>query len=92
VQDALVTAQSLRGQINEQARREAEMSVREAEMEAARIMADAERRLEERKGALDELERKRARFLKAMRRLLERELDMVSVEEGARRSTTRPSI
>ena len=82
VQDALVTAQSLRGQISEQARREADISRREAEMEATRIMADAERRLEERKGALDELERKRTRFLKAMRRLLERELDMVSVEEG----------
>jgi cell division initiation protein len=82
VQDALVTAQSLRDQINEQARREAEMSRREAEVEARRMLADAERSVEERLGALGELERKRERFLKAMRRLLERELDMVAVEEG----------
>jgi DivIVA domain-containing protein len=93
VQDALVTAQSLRDQINEQARREAEMVTdqarreveiarREAEVEAGKILADAGRQLEERRSALDELERKRARFLKALRRLLERELDMVVVEEG----------
>ena len=93
VQDALVTAQSLRDQINEQARREAEMVTdqarrevdiarREAEVEANKILAEAERALEERRSALDDLERKRARFLKALRRLLERELDMVVVEEG----------
>jgi cell division initiation protein len=93
VQDALVTAQSLRDQINdqarreaetlnEQARREAEIARREAEVEAGRIIADAERAVEERHTVLDELERKRARFLRALRRLLERELDMVAVEEG----------
>jgi DivIVA domain-containing protein len=104
VQDALVTAQSLRDQINDQARREAdmvgaqsrreaemiaeqtrreaEMARREAEAEARRIVADAERQLEERKGALEEVERKRTRFLTTYRRLLERELDMVVVEEG----------
>jgi cell division initiation protein len=82
VQDALVSAQSLRDQINEQSRREAELARREAEVEAGRIVADAERAVEERRGALEELERKRTRFLKAMRRLLERELDSISVEEG----------
>ena len=93
VQDALVTAQSLRDQINEQARREAEVindqarreseiARRESEVEAEKILADAERAVEERRSALEELERKRARFLRALRRLLERELDMVAVEEG----------
>jgi cell division initiation protein len=93
VQDALVTAQSLRDQINEQARREAdvineqarresEIARRESEVEADKILADAERAVEERRSALEDLERKRARFLRALRRLLERELDMVAVEEG----------
>ena len=82
VQDALVTAQSLREQIGEQSRREADIARREAEVEAVRMLADAERQVEERRGALDELERKRTRFLKSLRRLLERELDMVAVEEG----------
>ncbi|MSR35901.1 MAG: DivIVA domain-containing protein [Gemmatimonadetes bacterium] len=82
VQDALVTAQTLRDEIKEQARREAELVRREAEGEARRIVAEAERQLAERRTALDELERKRERFLMALRRLLERELDVVSVEEG----------
>jgi DivIVA domain-containing protein len=82
VQDALVTAQSLRDQISDQSRREAEIARREAEIEARGIVAEAERHVEDRQKLLDELERKRTRFLKALRRLLERELDMVTVEEG----------
>lgn len=82
VQDALVTAQSLREQIKEQAGREADIARREAEIEARRLLADAVRQVEDRREALEELERKRERFLRALRRLLERELDMVSVEEG----------
>ncbi len=82
VQDALVTAQTMREEVREQTRREAEIVRREAELEAHRIIADAERAVEERRSALEELERQRHRFLKALRRLLERELDVVSVEEG----------
>ena len=82
VQEALVTAQSLRDQIKEQAGREADLALREAGVEARRMVAEAERAVEERRVVLDELERKRARFLKALRLLLERELDRVAVEEG----------
>ena len=82
VQDALVTAQSLRDEIKEQARREADLIRREAEAEAHRLIDDAVRQVEARRGALAELERNRERFLMALRRLLERELDIVSVEEG----------
>ena len=82
VQEALVTAQSLRDEIQDQARREAELFKREAEAHAERVLADTERRVEERRAVLDELERKRARFLKSLRSLLERELDLVVVEEG----------
>lgn len=90
VQDALVTAQSLRDEIREQARREGEMIRREAEVEAHHLIEDAERQVEERRVALHELERKRERFLMALRRLLERELDLVAVEEGRSPLDERP--
>ena len=82
VQEALVTAQSLRDEIQDQARREAELFKREAKAHAERVLADAERGVEERRAVLDDLERKRARFLKSLRLLLERELDLIVVEEG----------
>jgi cell division initiation protein len=82
VQEALVTAQSLREDMREQSRREADLARREAELEAKRMLADAELRIEERRTALEELERKRTRFLRGFRALLERELDVVVVEEG----------
>ena len=92
VQEALVTAQELRADIHTQAQREADLLVRESETEARRLSAeaeanvrnllrDAERRLELGRDALEEMERRRIRFLKAFRQLLERELDGVEVEE-----------
>lgn len=93
VHEALVTAQELREEIRGQAQREAEQirrdaerdalhREREAEARARDIVADAERQLKERQGALEEMERRRARFLTAFRQLLQRELDVVAVEEG----------
>lgn len=82
VQEALVSAQTLRDDIREQARREADLIKREADAQAQRVVGDAERLVVERRTVLDELERKRARFLKAFRQLLERELDLIVVEEG----------
>lgn len=82
VQEALVTAQELRDEMRRQARREADIVRREAEAEADRVVAEAERRLAERRDALEKLEGMRNRFLKSFRRLLERQLDGVEVEEG----------
>ncbi len=82
VQEALVTAQAVREDMREQSRREADLALREAEVEAGKLITDADRVLEERRGALEEIERKRVRFLRAFRALLERELDVVVVEEG----------
>ena len=92
VQEALVTAQELRADIRSQAQREADHLVRESETEARRLAAeaeanvrnllrDAERRLALGRDALEEMERRRTRFLKAFRQLLERELDVVDVED-----------
>ena len=82
VQEALVTAQAVREDMREQSRREAGLALREAEVEAGKVISDADRVLEERRVALEEVERKRVRFLRAFRALLERELDVVVVEEG----------
>lgn len=92
VQEALVTAQELRADIHTQAQREADLLVRESETEARRIateaeakvrnlLRDTERRLELGRDALEEMERRRTRFLKAFRQLLERQLDVVDVED-----------
>jgi cell division initiation protein len=103
VQEALVSAQSLREQVREQTEREAELRVREAEQaaserieaaerEATRIRSEAEREadrirsesasaLDRARRNLDDLSRSRARFLRAYRSLLEKELDLVAAEE-----------
>ncbi len=92
IQEALVTAQELRADIHSQAQREADHLVKESETEARRLAAeaeanvrnlirDAERRLELGRDALEEMERRRTRVLKAFRQLLERELDVVDVED-----------
>jgi cell division initiation protein len=91
VQAALVTAQELRADIRTQAQREAENIVKAAETEGRRLIAEAEaaartklrgseRRMDQLSDQIQELERRRARFLKDFRQLLERELDVVDVE------------
>lgn len=81
VQEALVTAQELRSDIRTQAQKEADLIVSEARAEARQKLADAERKVEAIQDGLLELERRRGRFLKAFRQLLERELEVVEVEE-----------
>ena len=93
VQNALVTAQELRADIQAQSQREADHILKEAEIEARRVLAEAdqevrdrlrgiERRLDQGQNELTDLERRRARFLQEFRGLLERELGVVQVEEG----------
>ncbi len=92
VQDALVTAQELRADMKAQSQREAEHIVKEAETEGRRLIAEAEAQVRARLRAIErrvdggndvviELERRRARFLTEFRQLLERELEVVTVEE-----------
>jgi DivIVA domain-containing protein len=93
VQEALVTAQELRTEMRKLAQQQADMVLADAQAEARRQLAeaqaeirtrfrDAERRLAAAQDALDELERRRIRFLKSYRQLLEREMDVVEVEVG----------
>ena len=82
IQDALVTAQELRQDVKKQASREAKLLEREAQGRVDLMIGESEKLLAEHRGTLQELERKRERFLKAFRTLLERELDTVEVEFG----------
>ena len=82
IQDALVTAQELRQDVKKQAHREANLLEREAQGKIDLMIGESEKLLSEHRAALQELERKRERFLKAFRSLLERELDTVEVEFG----------
>ncbi len=101
IQDALVTAQELRSDIQSQAQRGAEVVLAEAQTEARRLINEAEaevrsmlrdtqRKMDEAGDALEEMERRRTRFLKGFRQLLEREMDVVEVEEEREPLENRP--
>jgi DivIVA domain-containing protein len=101
VQNALVTAQELRADIREQARRDADQVLKQAETEARRLIAEAEaevrtrlrsaeRQADQALATIGELERRRLRFLKTFRQLLEREMDVIEVEEGRTSLEERP--
>ena len=81
VQEALVTAQKLREDVQVQAEREATLLREEAEAVCRRRLEAVDRAIEDRRRSLEEIERRRLRFLKAFRRLLQRELAAVDVEE-----------
>jgi|GEM_PF-270533 len=83
VRNALVTAQELRKEIEEQAHREAELIRREARGDADRIIVEAERTVQDLRRELLDLNRTRDRYLRAFRTMLERQLDAVQVEEEA---------
>jgi cell division initiation protein len=85
VQNALVTAQELRKDIEDQAQREAELIRREARMEAEGIRAEAAAAADQLRRELLELNRTRERFLRSVRTMLERQLEALEVEEGAPR-------
>jgi cell division initiation protein len=85
VQQALVTAQELRKEIEDQAQREAELIRREARMETEGIRAEAAAAAQDLRRELLDLNRTRERFLRSVRTMLERQLEALEVEEGAPR-------
>ena len=82
VQEALVVAQQLRVDLKAQAEREADLQKREAEAELARRMAEGTDRLEAMQRTLEGLDKRRRRFLRAFRTLLQRELEALEAEEA----------
>ncbi len=81
VQEALVTATELSRDVTGQAQREADLLRREAESEVERLLVEAEGRLDQVRLSVAELDRRRRRYLKTYRTLLEQELDVVAAEE-----------
>jgi cell division septum initiation protein DivIVA len=80
--DALVSAQQLRGEVREQAEREAQLIIREAQAERERIIEGAKadvRRMEE---VLDNLDRSRRTYLAQMRTLIARQLSEVEASDS----------
>lgn len=81
VQEALVTATAMSQDVTGQAQREADLLRREAESEVERLLVEAEGRLDQLKISITELDRRRRRYLRMYRNLLEQELDVVDSEE-----------
>lgn len=83
INEALVSAQQLRGDIREQADKEGQLIIREAKAEAERIVEEARaevRRMEEQLTALD---RARRTYLAQLRVTLERQLgELVAAEQS----------
>jgi DivIVA domain-containing protein len=75
--DALVSAQQLRGDIKEQAKKEAQLILREAEMEADRIVDAARAEARSVTGDIDSLERSRRAYLAQLKSLTERQLSEI---------------
>lgn len=72
--DALVSAQQLRGDLKDQAEREAQLTVREAQAEAQKIVEAARGEVRRMQSELDALDRSRRSYLAQMRTILSRQL------------------
>lgn len=81
--EALVSAQQLRGEIRQQAEREAQLVLREAHAEADRIVASVQGDLRRAEEELQQLWRSRKAFLAQMRTLVERQATELAAAEGA---------
>ena len=83
INDALISAQQLRGEIHEQAEREGQLVLREARAEGDRMIEEARaevRRLEEQ---LNAMERTRRGYIAQIRVLVERQLAELNAAESA---------
>jgi DivIVA domain-containing protein len=72
--DALVSAQQLRGELKDQAEREAQLTIREAQAEAEKIVETARGEVRRMQSELDALDRSRRSYLAQMRTILSRQL------------------
>lgn len=81
INEALVSAQQLRGDIREQADKEAELILREARAEAARIVEDARGEIRRIQDGVAGLEHSRRAYLAQLRNLVERHLAEIAAAE-----------
>ncbi len=82
--DALITAQQLRGEVRDQAEREAQLLIKEAQAESERIVETAKSEVRRMEQELDSLDRSRRTYLAQMRALLARQLSEVEASESGR--------
>jgi DivIVA domain-containing protein len=80
--DALVSAQQLRGEVREQAEREAQLILREAQAEGERIIEGAKADVRRIEVVLDNLDRSRRTYLAQMRTLIARQLSEVEASDS----------
>jgi DivIVA domain-containing protein len=81
--DALVSAQQLRGEIREQSEREAQLIIREARSEADRSLESGRSQIRHIQVHIAELERARRNYLSQLRMMAERQLADIMAAESA---------
>jgi DivIVA domain-containing protein len=80
--DALVSAQQLRGEIREQSEREAQLILREARGESERFLEGSRNEIRHLHAHIAELERARRNYLAQLRVMVERQLaDLIAAEQ-----------
>lgn len=80
--DALVSAQQLRGELKEQAEKEAQLVIREAEQEGEKLREQARADVRRMQEELDSLDRSRRTYLAQMRTLIARQLSEVEANDA----------
>ena len=89
--DALVSAQQLRGEIREQSEREAQLILREARGEADRIVEGSRGEIRHLQAHIVELERARRAYLAQLRLMVERQLaELIAAEQAPGASMPAP--
>ena len=81
--EALISAQQLRGEIREQADKESQLIIREAKAEAEKIVEQAKVEIRNVAAELDALVRTRRAFLLQLRAITQRQLSEIDAAEGA---------
>lgn len=81
INEALVSAQQLRGDIREQADKEAQLIIREAKADAERIVEEGRAEIRRMEDQLSSLDRSRRAFLAQTRALIERHLSELAAAE-----------
>ena len=82
INDALISAQQLRGEIQGQAEREAQLLMREAQAEAERILDAARVEARRAEDAIVQIDRSKRAFLAQLRVLYERQLAEIGAAES----------
>jgi DivIVA domain-containing protein len=83
INDALISAQQLRGEIHEQAEREGQLVLREARAEGDRLIDEARAEVRRMEEQLVSMERTRRGYLAQIRVLVERQLAELNAAEAA---------